>query len=319
MTPPPLPWLRDAARSALAPVVPLAFGAPGYRVAAWSFEPLAADAMAGRTALITGANGGLGLAASAAMAAAGARVVLASRDAGRGRAALEALRAAQPGAALELERLDVADPASIRALAHRWGERPLHALIHNAAVLPAAWERGPAGEERCLGTNLLGPYRLTRALLPALEEAGEARLILVSSGGMFTQRLDLARLDPDPEAPYDGAVAYARTKRALVTLGELWATSMAPGVSVHAMHPGWADTPGVRSSLPRFHRLTRGFLRSPAQGADTIAWLAAAPAEGLGSGGFWFDRRRVSPTPLPGTQDPPAARAGLLAWLAARG
>ena len=88
--------------------------------------------------------------------------------------------------------------------------------------------------------------------------------------------------------------------------------------SVHAMHPGWADTPGVRSSLPRFHRVTRSFLRDVQQGADTIAWLAAAPWDQRGRRGFWFDRQRVSPTPLPGTSDPPQQRDGLWSWLEGR-
>jgi dehydrogenase/reductase SDR family protein 12 len=306
-------------RSALAPVVPLSFGAPGYAVAARNFTPLPPDAMAGRVALITGANGGLGFAAAVAMARAGGQVTLACRSEERGEEARAKLAAAVPGATSTLELLDVADPDSIGSLAKRWGERPLDVLVHNAAVLPKLLERTPAGEERTLATNLLGPYRLTRAMRPALERSDDARIVLVSSGGMFTQRLDLGHLDPDPAAPFDGAVAYARTKRALVTLGELWsARFVEPAIRVHAMHPGWADTPGVRSSLPRFHRLTRGILRTADQGADTIAWLAAAPADRLGSGGFWFDRRRVSTTPLPATVDPPDQRAGLVAWLEQR-
>jgi dehydrogenase/reductase SDR family protein 12 len=277
----PTPTTWRIARGLLAPVVPLAFGAPGYRVAARGFTPLAEDALQGRTVLITGANGGLGLAASRAMAALGAQVVMACRDPARGQAAL-------------------------------------HGLVHNAAVLPATLQRTPSGEELTLATNLLGPFRLTRALLAALEAAPRARVVMVSSGGMFTQRLQLELLDPDPTRPFDGAVAYARTKRALVTLGELWEARLEGRVRFHAMHPGWADTPGVRSSLPRFHRLTRSFLRSPEQGADTIAWLVAAPDGALESGRFWFDRQPSSASPLPGTADPPQEREGLWAWLEAR-
>ncbi len=304
---------------ALAPVVPLSFGAPGYALAARNFTPLPSDAMSGRVALITGANGGLGFAAALAMAREGGQVTLACRSKERGEQARAKLAAAVPGATPTLVLLDVADPDSIGSMAERWGERPLDVLVHNAAVLPKVYERTPGGEERTLATNLLGPYRLTRALRTALERSNDARIVLVSSGGMFTQRLDLGHLDPDPAAPFDGAVAYARTKRALVTLGELWSERFVePRIRVHAMHPGWADTPGVRTSLPRFHRLTRGILRSAEQGADTIAWLAAASADQLGSGGFWFDRRRVSATPLPGTADPQDQREGLVEWLEQR-
>ena len=87
-----------------------------------------------------------------------------------------------------------------------------------------------------------------------------------------------------------------------------------PGVVVHAMHPGWADTPGVRSSLPTFYRLTRPLLRTPEQGADTIVWLAAAAEPGCSTGGFWHDRRRRPTHRLPWTRESAADREAL--WTA---
>ena len=105
---------------------------------------------------------------------------------------------------------------------------------------------------------------------------------------------------------------YARTKRAQVILTELWAKRLAgTGVVVHAMHPGWADTPGVASSLPRFHRLTGPLLRSPEQGADTIVWLGAAAEPGESSGGFWHDRRRRPTHRVPWTRETPEDRERL--------
>ena len=68
------------------------------------------------------------------------------------------------------------------------------------------------------------------------------------------------------------------------------------------MHPGWADTPGVRNSLPGFHRLTRRVLRTPEEGADTIVWLAAADAPANSTGGFWLDRQARLTHVLPGTK-----------------
>ncbi|MDH3788627.1 MAG: hypothetical protein OES53_08695, partial [Xanthomonadales bacterium] len=73
------------------------------------------------------------------------------------------------------------------------------------------------------------------------------------------------------------------------------------GVTVNAMHPGWADTPGVRHSLPGFHKLTRAILRTPEQGADTIVWLAAAPEAAEHSGKFWLDREPHLSAIFPGT------------------
>ncbi|MFM7410327.1 MAG: dehydrogenase, partial [Actinomycetota bacterium] len=96
-----------------------------------------------------------------------------------------------------------------------------------------------------------------------------------------------------PDDKYDGTRQYALAKRAQVTLNEMWATeSSADGILFHAMHPGWADTPGVASSIPVFRAVTRPILRNAAQGADTISWLAAVDASMVGSGGFWCDRER---------------------------
>ena len=97
---------------------------------------------------------------------------------------------------------------------------------------------------------------------------------------MYTQRLDLSDVGWK-RRPFDGVVAYAQTKRAEVILTELWAERLAAaGVDVHSMHPGWADTPGVQSSLPRFWRFTRNRLRTSREGADTIAACFVEPIAG---------------------------------------
>jgi NAD(P)-dependent dehydrogenase (short-subunit alcohol dehydrogenase family) len=127
---------------------------------------------------------------------------------------------------------------------------------------------------------------MTELLRPVLKDA---RVVVVSSGGMYAQKL--AADDPEYlEGEYSGTVAYARTKRMQVALApvlqERWA---ADGIALHTMHPGWADTPGVVTSLPVFHKVMGPLLRDPALGADTIVWLAATdPAPGGGQ--FWMDR-----------------------------
>jgi len=149
--------------------------------------------------------------------------------------------------------------------------------------------------------------RLGGLLQPNLEKSDDARVIWVSSGGMYTRALNLE--DPDwRDRPYDGVVAYAETKRAQVVLSELWAEELrGAGVAVNAMHPGWADTPAVESSLPLFHRVTKHILRTPAEGADTVVWLAACPRR-LGSGRFFFDREERSTHYLPWTHETEAQR-----------
>jgi NAD(P)-dependent dehydrogenase (short-subunit alcohol dehydrogenase family) len=98
-------------------------------------------------------------------------------------------------------------------------------------------------------------------------------------------------------------IAYAETKRAQVVLSELWAEELRGSpIAVNAMHPGWADTPAVKSSLPRFHRITRNILRTPAEGADTVVWLAACPSL-RSTGRFFFDREERRTHLLPFTRE----------------
>jgi dehydrogenase/reductase SDR family protein 12 len=175
--------------------------------------------------------------------------------------------------------------------------------VNNAGVLPATRTMSPNGIELTFATNVLGPFLLTNLLLPLLKRSAPARIINVSSGGMYTQRITVDDLQSE-RGEFDGPTAYARTKRAQVILTELWAKRLdGRGVVVHAIHPGWADTPGVKASLPRFYRVTRPLLRTPEQGADTIVWLGAADQPGRRSGLFWHDRRPRPTHLLPWTKE----------------
>ena len=120
---------------------------------------------------------------------------------------------------------------------------------------------------------------------------------------MLTSRLELSDAQwIDRE--YDGVKAYAETKRAQVVMSELWADEFAgTDVTVNSMHPGWADTPSVESSLPRFHRVTQAILRTPEEGADTVVWLAASPTASDASGRFFFDRKPARTHWVPTTRE----------------
>src|SRR4029077_7343973 len=101
----------------------------------------------------------------------------------------------------------------------------------------------------------------------------DARIVAVSSGGMYAQRLPLDDLAYE-RGEYQGARAYARAKRAQVPRFRECAGRLAGrGIVANAMHPGWADTPGLEASLPGFRSMVGGLLRSPAEGAGTIVWL----------------------------------------------
>jgi dehydrogenase/reductase SDR family member 12 len=150
---------------------------------------------------------------------------------------------------------------------------------------------------------VLGPFLLTNCLSGLLAASAPSRVITVSSGGMYTRRLDVDDLQSE-RGDYDGATAYAKTKRAQVVLTELWSQRLAgSGISFHSMHPGWADTPGIASSLPRFHRVVGPLLRDPAEGADTIVWLGAAAEPEHAPGRFWHDRRPRPTHRVPWTRE----------------
>ena len=295
---------------------------PGYtrighavRRLGWPADDPAPESMSGRRVLVTGAGSGLGLAAAERLAGLGATVHLLVRDEQRGKASLEEIQQRLPGADLHLERCDVSDLDDVRRFAADFAARVdrLDVVVHNAGTLPAERTESVDGHELTVATHVLGPVLMTELLLPVL--AGhDARVVLVSSGGMYTQALPV----DDPEyrvGDYRGTTAYARSKRMQVALAPLlqqrWASY---GVAVHVMHPGWADTPGVASSLPLFRTLTRPLLRDAASGADTIVWLAATRRE-LPGGRFWQDRAERPTHYLGMHRETAGERACLFAWV----
>jgi dehydrogenase/reductase SDR family member 12 len=266
----------------------------------------------GRTVVITGATAGIGYAAAVTLARQGAAVHFLARDQGRAEQAQHRITAASGSATVSYGLADLEDLNSVRAFARQFRvtQDRLDVLIHNAGAIHPQFRTDDAGTELTILGQVAGPFLLTRLLMPALLAAAPSRVITVSSGGMYTQRFDPATLQL-PASRYRGVAAYARAKRAQVALSGEWARRLAgTGVAFHAMHPGWVDTPGIAAALPAFHRLTRPVLLSPEQGADTIVWLATAPAERLGSGQFWHDRRPRPEHLLPGTceKDPATAR-----------
>jgi len=274
----------------------------------WPADP-APDALAGRTAVVTGARTGLGLATAVGLARLGAAVRMVVRDADRAAAAAREVRRAAPGAVVELDECDVSVLDDVRRYAAGL-TGPVHLLVHNAGVMPTERTENSDGNELMLATHVLGPHLLTGLLRDRLADGAPSRVIWVSSGGMYGQRLSLS--DPQSTRGYRPTKVYARTKRMQVVLAELWAQRLAAsGVDVHAMHPGWADTPGVATSLPTFRTLTRPILRDPAQGADTVVWLAAASPWMAGTGRFWHDRAARPTHYLSRTREDPADRRRL--------
>jgi dehydrogenase/reductase SDR family member 12 len=285
----------------------------GYRLRRPGWDDHDLRRLDGELAIVTGATSGLGLAAVEGFARLGARVLLVVRDTHRGeQARAEVARRVGGGdAALSVARCDLSSLADVRRFAAEVAAREprIGVLVHNAGALPAERTLTPDGNELTLATNVLGPFLLTALLHDRTD-----RIVNVSSGGMYATRLDVDDLQSEDGA-FSPTKAYANTKRAEVVLTELWADRLDPTETViHAMHPGWADTPGLAASLPAFHRLTRPLLRDPREGADTIVWLGATSGEPAHTTGrFWHDRAPRPTHYLPWTKERHADRARLWA------
>ncbi len=248
--------------------------------------------MSRRLALVTGASGGIGVPIAIGLAQAGLHVVLAGRDAGRVAAACDRVAEAS-GARPEAEIADLSSLAETRALAVRVADRgPLALLVNNAGVFRHRRELTAEGHELVLAVNHLAPFVLTRALLPALVAAGDARVVQVGSSAG-----ERARIDPDDlemTRRWGLVRAYGRSKLALLMAGLDWA-EREPRVASLVVHPG-----GVRTGIVRAGGLVQlgwmalqPFLLSPEQGAAGPLH-AALSTELAGVSGRYLRRCRLS-------------------------
>ncbi|MEO8468119.1 MAG: SDR family NAD(P)-dependent oxidoreductase [Chloroflexota bacterium] len=266
---------------------------PALRRRLYNWEDPKPGSLNGRTALVTGPTSGLGRAAVDDLARLGARVVLVGRSADRLARVRDDLVAAHGGDRFPIVVADMGSLASVReAVAEVLAtETRLDIVVDNAGAIFTERTVGPDGIEATLAVLVVGPFTLIGGLLPLLRATPAARVIATTSGGQYTQALDLDDLQSDADG-YSGALAYARAKRAQVSLIREWARRLrSDDITFCAMHPGWADTPGLADTLPGFYKLMRPLLRTPSEGAATVSWLASTPDIGRFSGKLVLDRR----------------------------
>ena len=271
----------------------------------------------GRTAVVTGASGGLGLETARVLAARGAAVVLACRDTDKAGRAAGQIRAQAGRASVRVVPLDLASLASVRQAAEqiRATSVRLDLLINNAGVMAVPYHRTEDGFERTLATNHLGPFALTGLVLDRLLDTPGSRIVTVSSIGHRTGTGTMHFDDLQSERGYQPWPAYYQSKLAnLLSTYELQARLAAAGAGTTALaaHPGNART-GLWRHTPRLTRI----LYRPELRPLTFWFAQSAPTGALG--GFRAaDRRRLRHAGQVriGTSGParaaPLARAGVL-------
>ena len=245
----------------------------------------------GRTAIVTGANTGIGLETARMLAQKGAHVVLACRNLEKGKAALERVLAAQPSGRATLAPLDLSDLDSVAGFAAAFAasHERLDLLVDNAGVMVPPLGRTKQGFELQFGTNHLGHFALVAHLLPLVLRTAGARIVVVSSAAQNYGQIDFDDLNWE-RRPYRAWAAYCQSKLA----NQLFALELhrrlsaaGSGVRVTSAHPGWAATDLQRSS--GWMRLVNPiFAMKPADGA--LPTLRAATDPAASSGSYWGPR-----------------------------
>ncbi|XP_054471208.1 dehydrogenase/reductase SDR family member 12 [Anoplopoma fimbria] len=271
----------------------------GYEAAAKHFAPSDLEVnLSGRSFMITGANSGIGKATAQELANRGGTVHMVCRNKSRAEAAKEEIVERSQNQDIHVHILDMSNARQVWEFAQSFSQSSsVHVLINNAGCMVNQRELTEEGLEKNFATNTLGTYILTTALIPALKKAEDPRVITVSSGGMLTQKLNMDDLQFE-KGTFDGTAAYAQNKRQQVILTGRWAAQHKE-IHFSSMHPGWADTPAVQTSMPSFHAKMQAKLRTEAMGADTAVWLAASAAATKQPSGLFFQDRKAVSTHLP--------------------
>lgn len=296
----------------------------GYQLRSKSFN--SADlqvSLMGKTYLVTGANSGIGLATSLALASRGAQILLLCRNSDKAERAATLIRTVLPAQTPppKIFLADLSDLESTREAAEKIhaNTTALHGIVHNAGNGLAKKEINRQNLDSMFCINVLATYVLTEKLLPLLRNSSPpqdpSRIVWVSSGGMYTSNLNVEDLQWT-KRKYEWLKVYAENKRAQVVMAE-WYSQKEPKpekVIFQSMHPGWVDTELVQNKLPQFKKLLGQALRTAEQGADTLIWLLVSERGKHNSGEFWLDRQIRKKYIKPGTTVSEAQKNQLMAY-----
>ena len=262
-----------------------------------------------RSFFVTGANSGIGRALVEALAARGGRVVLATRSEERTRPVLSAIQSRYPAARAQWVSLDVSDLGSVRRAAQAFlaSGQPIDVLVNNAGIAGTR-ALSKDGFDLTYATNHIGPFLLTTLLLPRVREAPQGRVVNVASGAhMMVKQIDWSVLERRATPQRSGLTDYAVTKLMNVLHAKELARRLSgTRVTTYALHPGMVAS-NIWRALPRpVQWVSKLFMLSNEQGAETPRYCATAPELARASGRYYEHNREVQPSPL--AEDPALAQ-----------
>ncbi|XP_038075038.1 dehydrogenase/reductase SDR family member 12-like [Patiria miniata] len=272
----------------------------GFAEASKSFDPAALDVdLTGKAYMVTGANTGIGKSITLELAKRGGRVHMLTLN--EDQATRTEIVTSSGNENVHLHVLDLSQPRRVHDFARKFAEtwKTLDVLVNCAACVLPERRLTEDGYETNYAMNTMGVYILSTTLIPLLRTTPGSRVIIVSTQGMFTEKLRLESLDDlrqERLEPFDGHKVYAQSKRQQLIMLTTWARTH-PAIHFAAMHPGIVDTPLLQAYLPPHlyeQAKKKDRLRTPGEGADTVLWLAIAEgAVQEASGQFYLDRKSI--------------------------
>jgi dehydrogenase/reductase SDR family protein 12 len=275
------------------------FDATGFRRHSKYFSDMSVWDLSNASALVTGGSNGIGKSVVNFLQSKNANVFYTGR-----------------------KNLQQSDNKYIQVDMADWGELnkiitslpALNLIVLNAGGMPEKLEINSYGYEYQVSSQLIGHYLLLRLLHDEGKILPEAKIVWVTSGGMYLKKY-VPELLGNFQVPYDKVATYANTKRAQVILcQELVTDPIFKDYYINSMHPGWVDTDGVKTAIPQFRATLKNILRTPDQGADTINWMLASD-EAKTKGKLFFDRKPRSAYPFFWTKEDKMIRKNLIIQL----